>query len=506
METILEVRSVCKSFGGVQALKGVDFTLRPGEVHALVGENGAGKSTLIKIISGALLPDRGDILYMGQPVRIDSPRRAQDMGISTVYQEPLVYGELSVLENIFLGREIRTSWGNIDWRREEDQAKSLFSSLGLPYHFLREPMGELSVGLQQLVLIAKALVYEAKVIIFDEPTAILTEHETERLFDIIRRLRNQGVGIIYISHRLEEIFRIADRVTVMRDGEVKGVFPVSAVDRAKIVELMAGKLLVEEVARKRFRGDTPILSVQGLTKKPRYFDVSFDVFPGEILGFFGLVGSGRTDVAQTIFGLFHPDGGQIFFDGRKVGFGSPEEAMRVGIAYLPEDRKAQGLFSIQSVAYNISITILRELLRRFGVVDARKEKGIAEKQVRELSIKTPNLRTRIYSLSGGNQQKVVLAKWLSVTPKLLILDEPTRGIDVASKSEIHNLIAQLADRGLAVMMISSELPEILKMSDRVIVMHEGKITGMFEGLEKTAENIIRAATGERMAVSGGVSV
>lgn len=270
MEYILECRGIFKSFGGVQALKGVDFTLKPGEVHALVGENGAGKSTLIKIISGSLLPDRGDIFYMGQPVRIDSPRKAQDMGISTVYQEPLVYGELSVLENIFLGREMRTPRGNIDWKKEEEKARSLFASLGLPYHFLREPMRELSVGLQQLVLIAKALVHEAKVIIFDEPTAILTEHETERLFSIIQKLRDRGVGIIYISHRLEEIFRIANRVTVMRDGEVKGEFPIEAVDRAKIVELMAGKLLVEEIARKRSRGEEPLLSVRGLTKKPRF--------------------------------------------------------------------------------------------------------------------------------------------------------------------------------------------------------------------------------------------
>lgn len=504
MEYLLECRNIAKSFGGVQALKGVDFTLRPGEVHALVGENGAGKSTLIKIISGALLPDRGEIFYMGQPVRIDSPRKAQEIGISTVYQEPLVYGELSVLENIFLGREIRTPWGNIDWRKEEEKARFLFASLGLPYHFLREPMGELSVGLQQLVLIAKALVYEAKVIIFDEPTAILTEHETERLFNIIHKLRERGVGIIYISHRLEEIFRIADRVTVMRDGEVKGEFPIGAIDRAKIVELMAGKLLVEEIARKRFRGDKPLLSVRGLTKRPRFFDISFDLFPGEILGFFGLVGSGRTDVAQSLFGLLPPEAGEVVFNGSKVRFSSPEEAMSAGVAYLPEDRKVQGLFPIQSVAYNISVTVLRELVRRLGIVDTRKERDLAERHVRELNIKTPNLRTRVYSLSGGNQQKVVLAKWLSVTPKLLILDEPTRGIDVASKSEIHNLIAQLADQGLGVMVISSELPEILKMSDRVIVMHEGRITGIFEGSEKTAENIIRAATGERMVVSGGV--
>ncbi|MEN3185240.1 MAG: sugar ABC transporter ATP-binding protein [Atribacterota bacterium] len=498
METILDVRSIVKSFGGVHALKGVDFSLRPGEVHALVGENGAGKSTLIKIISGALQPDRGEIHYLEKSVVIDSPRKAQEMGIATVYQEPLVYNELSAMENIFLGREIRRPWGSIDWKAEEEKARALFSSLDLPYHFLKEPMGELSVGLQQLVLIAKALAYESRVIIFDEPTAILTEHETERLFEIIRKLRERGVGIIYISHRLEEIFRIADRVTIMRDGEIRGTFSIGEVNRDRIVELMAGKLLVETIERKQKRGDTPVLLVENLTRKGRFYDISFEVFPGEILGFFGLVGSGRTDVAQTIFGIGSPDNGKVVFDGKTVQFTSPEEAMRSGIAYLPEDRKIQGLFPILSVGYNISITFLKELLGGLGVVNTKEEQKRGERYVHDLNIKTPNLWTKVYSLSGGNQQKVVIAKWLGTTPKVLFLDEPTRGVDVASKSEIHNLVAHLADQGLGVVIISSELPEILKLSDRVVVMHEGRITGIFERDEASSETIIRAATGERM--------
>lgn len=320
MEKVLEVRGITKSFGGVHALQGVDFSLCKGEVHALVGENGAGKSTLIKIISGALQPDGGEIAYLGKTVTIDSPRRAQEMGIATVYQEPLVYNELSAMENIFLGREIRKAFGGIDWKAEEEKAQNLFASLDLPYHFLREPMGELSVGLQQLVLIAKALAYESKVIIFDEPTAILTEHETDRLFEIIRKLRERGVGIIYISHRLEEIFRIADRVTVMQEGKVRGAFSIGEVNRDRVVELMAGRLLVETVERKKGKEEIPILKVRGLTRKGRFYDISFEIFPGEILGFFGLVGSGRTDVAQTIFGITPFDRGEILFQGEKVHF------------------------------------------------------------------------------------------------------------------------------------------------------------------------------------------
>ncbi|MGC8890652.1 MAG: sugar ABC transporter ATP-binding protein [bacterium] len=499
MENILECKDIVKSFGGVQALKKVAFSLRQGEVHALVGENGAGKSTLIKIISGALKLDRGEIFYLGKRVDISSPRVAQEIGISTVYQDPMVYPELSVLENIFLGREILDKRGNIDWKKEEERAKELFASLEISPSFLNEPIGKLTLGLQQLALIAKALVYESRVIIFDEPTAILTEHETERLFNIISRLKERNVSIIYISHRLEEIFTIADYVTVLRDGEVVGNFPISEITRDKIVELMAGRLLTEEIEHIEVKRENPILSVKNLTKKGRFYGISFDAYPGEILCFYGLVGSGRSDVAQALFGIQRYDSGEIIYQGNRLAISSPDEAMDLNIAYLPEDRKAQGLFLPLSVAYNISISILKNILKLFSFVDVEKEREVSQRYVSELSIKAPSIDTKVYSLSGGTQQKVVLAKWLAVNPKLLILDEPTHGIDVATKSEVHQIISKLARQGVSVIVISSEIPEVIKLADRVIVMHEGRITGVFKNREITQENLIRAATGERVS-------
>ncbi|MGA2761935.1 MAG: sugar ABC transporter ATP-binding protein [Spirochaetia bacterium] len=503
METILECRGVSKSFGGVTAVKNVTFTVGASEVHALVGENGAGKSTLIKMISGVLTPDSGEILYEGSKVSIDSPRKAQEIGISAVYQEPMIYPELRVLENIFLGREMKKRLGGIDWTQEDRKARELFDSLGISTDIMADRMGNLSVGLQQQVLIAKALAYDARVIIFDEPTAILTQHETQRLFSIIAKLRERRVGVVYISHRLEEIFALTDRVTVMRDGEVVGEFPTREVDSRKIISLMAGKLLVEEVPHAGKKSQTPILSVRSLSLAGWFSDISFDVFQGEILGFSGLVGSGRSEVAQSIFGVLRPDSGEILLDGRRVSFSSAEEAMRHGVAYLPEDRKVQGLFPILSTAYNITITRLSDIASPLGGVDRYRERDIGEAYIRDLSIKTPGLDSKIYSLSGGNQQKVVVAKWLGVNPRIFILDEPTRGIDVSAKSEIHHMIARLAEQGMAVLIISSELPEILKLCDRVIVMHEGAITGVFEGEEITSENLLGAAIGERVTPARG---
>jgi rhamnose transport system ATP-binding protein len=497
MDYILECRGVSKSFGGVAAVKNVTFAVAPARVHALVGENGAGKSTLIRMISGVLQPDHGEIHYQGRRVVIDSPHKAQAIGISAVYQEPMVYPELSVLENIFLGRELKTRLGSIDWAQQRRKARELFNSLGISSGILPDRMGSLSVGLQQLALIAKALVYEAKVIIFDEPTAILTEHESERLFSIIAKLKQRDVGVVYISHRLEEIFAMTDRVTVMRDGEVVGEFPTREVDSKRIIALMAGRLLVEEVRRPGRKSERPILSVRKLTLAKWFSDVSFDAYPGEILGFSGLVGSGRSEVAQCIFGVQRAESGEIQLDGRRVSFSSAQEAMRGGVAYLPEDRKVQGLFPILSVVYNMTITRLKEIGGFAGRVDRAREREIGQKYVNDLSIKTPGLDAKIYSLSGGNQQKVVLAKWLGVTPRVFILDEPTRGIDVASKSEIHHMIAGLAEQGMAVIIISSELPEILKLCDRVIVMHEGRITGVFAGKQISSEKLLGAAIGER---------
>jgi ABC-type sugar transport system ATPase subunit len=425
---------------------------------------------------------------------------AQEIGISTVYQDPLVYPELSVVENIFLGREIKDRKGNIDWRKEREKAEEIFNSLGISPTFLEEPIKNLSIGLQQLALIAKALIYDSKVIIFDEPTAILTEHEAERLFQIIKKLKERKVGIIYISHRLEEIFKIADRVTIMRDGEVVGEFSIDKVNKDKIVELMAGKFLIEEIKHLKFEKREPILVVKNLTKRGKFYNVNFELYSGEILCFFGLVGSGRSEIAQSIFGLIKPDYGEIYFKSKRLNVSSPEEAIENGIAYLPEDRKTQGLFLPLPVSYNITISILREIIKNLNIIDREKEKTISQKYIENLAIKTPSVDTKVYNLSGGTQQKVVLAKWLAVNPQLFILDEPTHGIDVVTKAEVHQMISQLVNQGIGVIVISSELPEVLKLADRVIVMHEGKITGIFGKEEITSEKLIRAATGENSII------
>lgn len=502
MEPILRAKRIVKNFGGVKALREVDFDLFSGEVHALVGENGAGKSTLIKILTGVLEPDSGEIEYLGKKVRIRTPREAHEMGIVAVYQEPLIYGHLSVVENIFLGNELKKKNGNIDWSRERKVTEELLRSLDVDPYFIDEPMGSLSTGLQQLALIAKALNYNAKVIIFDEPTAILTEHEAQRLFSIIHKLKDKGVGIIYISHRLEELPHVADRITIMRDGKVMGNFQMNEVSRSKIVELMAGKALIEEIQRVPPEYTDVVLEIENLNKKGLYQDISFKLYRGEILGFSGLVGSGRSEVMQTIFGLIKPDSGKIKVNGRAVNIKDPSIAMKLGIAYIPEDRGTQGLFRALPISFNITIPIVEQLVKIFGMLDNSREEEISKKYLNWLQIKAPSIYTRVNNLSGGNQQKVLLAKWLATDPKILILDEPTRGVDVAVKSQIHSEIVRLAESGLSIIVVSSELPEIIKLSDRVIVMHEGKITGRFDKKESiTPTNLLNAATGVRMIYS-----
>ena len=504
MSTVLLMEGIDKSFGGVHALSSVDFELEAGEVHALVGQNGAGKSTLIKILSGALTPDAGTIRIDGQVVTLSSPADGLRLGIGTVYQDPLVYPELTVTENIFMGRELRDRFGNIDTRAQVARVRSLLHDLEVDPGLATRPMGGLGVALCQLALIAKALSWEPKVMIFDEPTAILTQREADTLFGIIRRLRERGVGIIYISHRLEEIFKIADRVTVLKDGENKGTWPIGAVGtadpersagaaitNAQLIEVMAGRALLQSVAHSGPRAAEPVLAVRGLTHRGMYQDVSFELRPGEIVGFFGLVGAGRSEVARAIFGEEPAEQGEILVNGRTVRIHSPDQAQRLGIAYLPEDRKGQGLFGNLSVAYNVAITSMRRLAALGWLVRPGKEEGLARRYVRDLSIKTPNTRVKVANLSGGNQQKVVLAKWLAAQPRIFILDEPTAGIDVSSKQEIHNLIAGLAKEGVAIMLISSELPEVLKLSDRVITMHEGHLTGEFT--RDVPPNVVLAA-------------
>ena len=495
MDTIISVANVSKAYGGVKALHNVSFDLLKGEVHGLVGQNGAGKSTLIKILSGATQADEGSIIYNGKEVQISSPRVAFTMGIATVYQEPSIYPDLNVVENIYMGRELKDRYGNILWDEQRNQAASIFQTLSIDPHFLDSRMGDLGLGIQQLVLIAKALSHEAKVMIFDEPTSILSEKETDTLFDIIRRLKARGVGIIYISHRLEEVFEITDRVTIMRDSEVKGTFPTKELTRDKIIEIMAGKTLMSRTDRKSTMTNELVLEVKQLNKLHCYADVSFSLSKSEILGIFGLVGSGRTDVAQSIFGAVPYDSGQIFLNGKEIITHHPSQALKHGIAYLPKDRKVEGLFSIMTVMENLSMSIIRLLSSLRFFVDFKRELIFSKQAVQDASIKIPGLHAKVTALSGGNQQKVVLARWLAQDPRILILDEPTRGIDVASKEEIHNRIFSLASQGISIIVISSELPEIMKLSDRILVMHEGRIAGNFQQGEADATTVLKAAIG-----------
>jgi ABC-type sugar transport system ATPase subunit len=496
MATVLQMQGIDKSFGGVHALTDVAFDLQPREVHALVGQNGAGKSTLIKILAGALQPDAGMIRIDGEPVTLASPAVALQLRIGTVYQDPLVYPELSVTENIFTGRELRDRLGNIDQRAQVRRVQDLLRDLNVDPQLALRPMGSISVALQQLALIAKALSWAARVMVFDEPTAILTVREAENLFAIIRKLRDRGVGIIYISHRLEEIFSLADRVTVLKDGQIKGTWPMGSVSSAQLIELMAGHALFESVANQVPGDARRVLSVRGLSRRDAFQGVDFDLQAGEILGFFGLVGAGRSEVAQALFGVEPADAGEVRLHDRPVRMRSPSQALRLGIAYLPEDRKGQGLFGTLTLRYNTAIAIIRRLSFGGTVVRPRREDDVARRYLKELSIKAQGTTTKVSNLSGGNQQKVVLAKWLATEPRIFILDEPTRGIDVSSKQEIHNLIVSLARKGVAIMLISSELPEVLRLSDRVVVMREGQVTGRF-ARAAAAGDLLAAAMGGR---------
>jgi rhamnose transport system ATP-binding protein len=499
---VLEMRGISKSYGGVAALRGVDFDVSGGEVVALVGQNGAGKSTLIKVLSGAIVPDTGTIALDGRPVTFASPAGALAAGIATVYQDPQVYPELSVTENVFLGREIRTRWGNIDHRAQIARVVELLEEFGLDPHLATAPISELSLARRQLALIAKARSSDPKVIVFDEPTAILTEREAQWLFDIIRRLRARGVAIVYISHRLEEVFAIADRVTILKDGETKGTWRIGDVTTGQLIEVMAGQALAAGAEHALAEPGEPILEVRGLTRRGAFTDISFVLRPGEIVGFFGLVGSGRSEVARAIFGEEAAEGGDIVVAGRRVTFHSPTEAVRAGICYLPEDRKGQGLFGALPVAYNETVVILPRVSRLGTIARTDRERAVAQKYARDLSIKPPDFSVPVATLSGGNQQKVVLAKWLAADPRIFILDEPTAGVDVASKQEIHNIIVRLAQRDrIAIMVISSELPEVLALSDRIVVMHAGQISRTFPRGAGAPEVLAAAMEGPRADAS-----
>jgi len=490
----LQMKGITKTYPGVRALNSVDLEVARGEVHALVGENGAGKSTLMKILAGAQPMDSGEIFLNGQQVHITSPQKAMDLGISIIYQEFNLVPYLNAAENIFLGREPRAVLpGFVNFTRMYSEAQKVIDQLGVRLN-VRTPVNRLSVAQQQMVEIAKATSRNAVIIAMDEPSATLTEHELENLFALIRSLKRQGVSIIYISHRLEEIFEIADRVTVLRDGHLVGTKLVSETNRDEIIRMMVGRELGEKIPKQPAEIKSPVLTVSHLTRKGILDDISFTVRQGEILGIAGLVGAGRTELARAIFGADRIDSGEIRLNGRPVEIRSPRDAIRLGIGLVPEDRKALGLILAMVVRENISLANL-DSLTSLGFIRRREERSVATRFIEDLMIKTPSAEQQVQNLSGGNQQKVVLAKWLFTKSRVLIFDEPTRGIDVGSKVEIYHLMNRLAANGVAIIMISSELPEILGMSDRILVMHEGRIAGELNREEATQEKIMWLATG-----------
>ncbi len=492
---ILEVKHISKCFRMTQALDDVSLTLYPGEVHALLGENGAGKSTLIKIIAGVHQPDEGQLLLQGQPVEITCPRQATDLGISVIYQELSLYPDLSVAENIFMGHPPRGQLGAVDWPVMYRQAEKIFASLGIEMD-VRCKVSRLSVGNRQRVEIAKALSLNAKVLIMDEPTAALTAHDVESLFAIVRRLQKQGVGIIYISHRLEEIFELADRVSVLRDGKYVGTVKVADTTSDHLIGMMVGRTLDQLFPKISVPIGEPILELRNVTRQGVIEDISLTLRRGEILGLSGLVGSGRSDLAHTIFGIHPAEQGEIYIDGERVTLDNPQQAMKLGIAYVTEDRQKDGLVLPMTVKENISLATLAGLTQ-YGFVRLKQEEEVADQYVNWLNIRTPSIFQEVKNLSGGNQQKVVISKWLLSHPRILILDEPTRGIDVGAKAEIHRLMGELAGQGMAILMISSELPEILGMSDRILVMKQGRLVGEFDRNEATQEKIMVRAVSEQ---------
>lgn len=490
---ILRVEGVSKRFGGVQALDNVDFTLRRGEVHALVGENGAGKSTLMNIIGGVVQRDSGAVIFEGQDINLTSPIEAQELGIAVIHQELSMMPDLNVIENVCMGAmSSRLGW--LDWAGMRSCTEQVLEMVGLDVH-PRALVRDLDISQRQRVEIAKALSQNARLIIMDEPNSSLSQTETERLFKVIDRLKENNVAVIYVSHKIQEVLRISDRISVLRDGRYIGTLDREEATADRIINMMVGRELQQVAAAsesEREIGET-LLEVKGLTGR-RFHDVSFEVCRGEIVGLAGLVGAGRSETARAIFGAEPQESGEIYLEGDLVKFGSPREAIDNGLAMLPEDRKELSLFMEQPVRFNLSLAHLPRIAR-MGVVDGRREKQMANTFADSLNIRMAGLEAPVRSLSGGNQQKVVLARWLATKPKLLILDEPTHGVDVGAKAEIYRLIRRLAEEGVGILLISSELPVILAMSDRVVVMHEGRVTGIISCHDATEDKVMACATG-----------
>lgn len=493
-DLLLEMRGITKQFPGVLALDDVSLDLREGEVHCLLGENGAGKSTLMKILAGAQPADKGDILIGGRPADITSPARARALGVSMIYQEFNLSPFLSVAENIFLGREPRIAKTPfIDGARLRRDAEEVLRHMGVTLD-VRLPVNRLSVAQMQMVEIAKAVSVNARILVMDEPSATLTDHELASLFTLIGELRARGMGILYISHRLEEVFQIGDRATVMRDGRHVATRDVADLTREDIIRMMVGRALTEEFPKVSLPRGAERLRVEGLAREGLFSDVGFSLHAGEIVGLTGLVGSRRTEVVRAIFGADRLSAGRVIVDGKEVAVSSPRDAIANGIGLLTEDRKNQGLVLGMSVRENITLANLGALVR--GIfVKGGEERRVAEDFVRELQIKTPSVEQAVQLLSGGTQQKVVLARWLFTQAGILMFDEPTRGVDVGAKTEIFRLMNALLERGAAVLMVSSELPEVLGMCDRILVMHEGRLAGELPRAEATQERIMQLATG-----------
>ena len=492
-ENIVEMQKVSKAFPGVLALDKVDFSCLPGEVHAVVGENGAGKSTLMKILAGVYRPDGGSILLKGEKISFSSPKHAQNCGISIIYQEFNLIPELTVAENIFLGREPTKRGRLIDSVTLKQKSSELLAELQADID-IRSKVKDLGVAHQQMVEIVKALSLNADIIMMDEPSAVVSGRELESLFRIIRSLKESGKTIIYISHRIEEIFQIADRTTVLKDGHLVGTYDTGDLDKPQIIHLMVGRSLTETFPAREVGEKKEILALEDVSRDNILRNVSFKVFSGEILGLAGLVGSGRSEIARAIFGACDIDSGRVLLNGSLVRGANPKSSIVSGIGFVTENRAKDGLVYNMSVRKNLTLTILDRIKKWFFVCEA-KEKDICKDRVQEYDISTAGIEQEIQYLSGGNQQKVILAKWININPTLLILDEPTRGIDVGAKAEIYRLMRQLARRGTAIVMISSELTEIIGMSDRILVIHDGKVMGELSPSEATEERILMLATG-----------
>lgn len=493
-ELILKVESISKNFGGVKALQNVSFQLKRGEILSVVGENGAGKSTLMKIIAGAHKNDGGEIYLHGEKISLESPLDAVKRGISIVYQEPNIFADMSVLENIFMGNEHVNHGGTIQWTKMYQEAVEALKMVGLSGDILHLTMSELSIGNQQLVLIARGIYKKCEILILDEPTSILSHGESEKLFEIIADLKAKNVSIMYISHRIPEILRISDDIIVLRDGCLTGNLSPQEATEEKIITAMSGRKINMNVYQQRdVQDEEAILKVEGLGYKKLYQGIDFTLNPGQILGMYGLVGSGRSEIARAIFGETNAQTGRISFEGEDISHININQAIEKKIFYVPEDRGIQGLFGIHPIRDNMSVSFLDSLSGKFGFIKKKEEQKIVQDNIDKYSIKTPSQDISVDSLSGGGQQKVLFCRWLLQKPKVLILDEPTRGIDVMTKAEIHKYIMELAGEGVAVLVISSDLPEVMELSDEIVTLHKGRITAKFTREEATEENILKYA-------------